>query len=484
MATNHLGHFALTGLLLDRIVTTARSRIVTVSSHLHRIGHLRPDDVAGESFRSTWVAYGTSKLANLLFTFELDRRLRASGLPTQALAAHPGWTRSNLAGSGAALGKSRVRRKLARRHRIDVRAIRRGRGAPRPVCGHLLVGALGPVPRSGPPVRSLRPAQAGARVAAGAQRRAGRRAVGGIRRAHRCALLGRRPRLSADSARRTGALRRSGPSGGVPAQEVRVPRRSGRVAARDRRERSPPSGRRPGTARRRHSGTAHRSRRCRRGARLVRRARPLARWRQGRRPPDRAACAPRAAARQDHRHETAGTRPNAPATAPRPRRRRGLRRGRGEPGRGGGSRAPRSRGRPVRAGARAAPHPARGGRWRRGSGRWPRSGAGPRPPATPCTRATPCRAGSAAGTGGPATRRPAGDRDGAPRPGRRSRGAGPRERGRGRRCTPPAPGRARGTGQPAGAEPGAGSGSGRCRRKVPVARLTSIPSESRTVASP
>jgi NAD(P)-dependent dehydrogenase (short-subunit alcohol dehydrogenase family) len=114
MATNHLGHFALTGLLLDRIVTTARSRIVTVSSHLHRIGHLRPDDVAGESFRSTWVAYGTSKLANLLFTFELDRRLRASGLPTQALAAHPGWTRSNLAGSGAALGKSRVRRKLAR----------------------------------------------------------------------------------------------------------------------------------------------------------------------------------------------------------------------------------------------------------------------------------------------------------------------------------------------------------------------------------
>jgi NAD(P)-dependent dehydrogenase (short-subunit alcohol dehydrogenase family) len=114
MATNHLGHFALTGLLFDRMVTTARSRIVTVSSHLHRIGHLRPDDVAGESFHSTWVAYGTSKLANLLFTFELDRRLRASGLPTLALAAHPGWTRSNLAGTGAALGNSRVRRRLGR----------------------------------------------------------------------------------------------------------------------------------------------------------------------------------------------------------------------------------------------------------------------------------------------------------------------------------------------------------------------------------
>jgi len=114
MATNHLGHFALTGLLLDRIVTTERSRIVTVSSHLHRMGRLRPDDVAGAAFHNTWAAYGTSKLANLLFTAELSRRLQSSGLRTQALAAHPGWTRSNLAGSGAALGNSRLRRKLGR----------------------------------------------------------------------------------------------------------------------------------------------------------------------------------------------------------------------------------------------------------------------------------------------------------------------------------------------------------------------------------
>jgi NAD(P)-dependent dehydrogenase (short-subunit alcohol dehydrogenase family) len=114
MATNHLGHFALTGLLLDRIVTTQRSRIVTVSSHMHRTGHFRPDDVAGETFHSTWVAYGTSKLANLLFTAELSRRLQAAGLPTLAVAAHPGWTRSNLAGNGAALGNSRVRRKVGR----------------------------------------------------------------------------------------------------------------------------------------------------------------------------------------------------------------------------------------------------------------------------------------------------------------------------------------------------------------------------------
>ncbi len=77
MATNHLGHFALTGLLLDRVVTTERSRIVTVSSHMHRLGRLRRDDVAGTAFHSTWVAYGTSKLANLLFTDELSRRLAA-----------------------------------------------------------------------------------------------------------------------------------------------------------------------------------------------------------------------------------------------------------------------------------------------------------------------------------------------------------------------------------------------------------------------
>ncbi len=114
MATNHLGHFALTGLLFDRIVTTERSRIVTVSSHMHRAGRLLRADVAGVAPRNTWVSYGTSKLANLLFTAELSRRLDAAGLTTLAVAAHPGWTRSNLAGSGAALGDSRVRRKLGR----------------------------------------------------------------------------------------------------------------------------------------------------------------------------------------------------------------------------------------------------------------------------------------------------------------------------------------------------------------------------------
>ena len=113
MATNHLGHFALTGLLLDTIVTTERSRVVTVSSHLHRIGRLHLDDVPGAAARNTWVAYGTSKLANLLFATELARRLEVAGLATRSIAAHPGWTRSNLAGNGASLGSNRVSRKLA-----------------------------------------------------------------------------------------------------------------------------------------------------------------------------------------------------------------------------------------------------------------------------------------------------------------------------------------------------------------------------------
>jgi NAD(P)-dependent dehydrogenase (short-subunit alcohol dehydrogenase family) len=114
MATNHLGHFTLTGLLLDRLVTTERSRIVTVSSHMHRLGRIRPDNDATTKARNSWIQYSTTKLANLLFVAELSRRLEAGGFRTMALAAHPGWTRSNLAGSGASLSKSRVRRRLSR----------------------------------------------------------------------------------------------------------------------------------------------------------------------------------------------------------------------------------------------------------------------------------------------------------------------------------------------------------------------------------
>ena len=95
LATNHLGHFALTGLLLDRVEPTA-GRVVTVSSAMHRLGRIDFDDLQSERRYSRWRAYGQSKLANLLFTFELDRRLRAAGSAIRATAAHPGYASTHL----------------------------------------------------------------------------------------------------------------------------------------------------------------------------------------------------------------------------------------------------------------------------------------------------------------------------------------------------------------------------------------------------
>jgi NAD(P)-dependent dehydrogenase (short-subunit alcohol dehydrogenase family) len=91
--TNHLGPFALTNLLLPRIT----ERVVTVSSGAHRMGRIDLDDLNWErrSYRR-WEAYGQSKLANLLFTLELERRLTAAGSPVRALAAHPGYSATNL----------------------------------------------------------------------------------------------------------------------------------------------------------------------------------------------------------------------------------------------------------------------------------------------------------------------------------------------------------------------------------------------------
>ncbi len=114
MATNHLGHFALTGLLLDRLLTSERSRVVTVTSLVHHVGHLDLADVAGTKPGNSMVAYANSKLANLWFTAELSRRLSAAGTRTMALAAHPGWTRSNLVGSGASMGTSKLRARVGR----------------------------------------------------------------------------------------------------------------------------------------------------------------------------------------------------------------------------------------------------------------------------------------------------------------------------------------------------------------------------------
>ncbi len=94
--TNHLGHFAYTGLVLAALTDTPDSRIVNVSSIAHRDGRMHWDDLQWERSYNRMAAYSQSKLANLLFTFELDRRLRTADASTIALAAHPGVSATEL----------------------------------------------------------------------------------------------------------------------------------------------------------------------------------------------------------------------------------------------------------------------------------------------------------------------------------------------------------------------------------------------------
>ena len=95
--TNHLGHFALTILLIDMLKNVSGSRIVTVSSGAHAFGMLDFDDLNWEKRRyNAWQAYGDSKLANLYFTRELQRRLDEDGSDVLAVAAHPGWAATEL----------------------------------------------------------------------------------------------------------------------------------------------------------------------------------------------------------------------------------------------------------------------------------------------------------------------------------------------------------------------------------------------------
>ncbi len=93
---NHLGHFAFTGLLLQLIADTPGARVVTVSSLMHRPASVDFDNLNAEQGYRPQRAYGQSKLANLLFAFELERRLRAQGAAALSIASHPGWTATNL----------------------------------------------------------------------------------------------------------------------------------------------------------------------------------------------------------------------------------------------------------------------------------------------------------------------------------------------------------------------------------------------------
>jgi NAD(P)-dependent dehydrogenase (short-subunit alcohol dehydrogenase family) len=96
LGINHLGHFALTGLLLDRLAGVPGARVVTVSSNAHKSGEIDFADLGMRHGYKRDAAYGRSKLANLLFTYELQRRLAAAGAAAVALAAHPGLTRTQL----------------------------------------------------------------------------------------------------------------------------------------------------------------------------------------------------------------------------------------------------------------------------------------------------------------------------------------------------------------------------------------------------
>ncbi len=103
--TNHLGHFALTGRLLPTLVRAPGSRVVTVSSNRHKQAKgIDFDDLQGERRYAPWRAYDQSKLANAMFVLELDRRVRAAGLPVVSAGAHPGFAATNLQFTGPRSG--------------------------------------------------------------------------------------------------------------------------------------------------------------------------------------------------------------------------------------------------------------------------------------------------------------------------------------------------------------------------------------------
>lgn len=98
--TNHLGHFALTGRLLDRLKAADAPRVVTISSVMHKVGTINFEDLNWQRSYGPWRAYGQSKLANLLFARELQARVDAAGVPLRSLSAHPGYSSTHLQSTG------------------------------------------------------------------------------------------------------------------------------------------------------------------------------------------------------------------------------------------------------------------------------------------------------------------------------------------------------------------------------------------------
>ena len=96
IGTNHLGHFALAGLLLGKLLAAPSARVVSVASNAHRMKQMDMDDLRSDKGYAAWDAYARSKVANLLFTFELQRRLSRAEAPVIAVAAHPGYADTDL----------------------------------------------------------------------------------------------------------------------------------------------------------------------------------------------------------------------------------------------------------------------------------------------------------------------------------------------------------------------------------------------------
>jgi NAD(P)-dependent dehydrogenase (short-subunit alcohol dehydrogenase family) len=111
--TNHLGHFALTGLLLPALLERPSARVVTMSSGAHQLGRFNFDDLQRERRYQRWMAYGQSKLANLLFAFELARRAALADLDLTSVAAHPGYAATNLQLAGARMEGSGLKARFA-----------------------------------------------------------------------------------------------------------------------------------------------------------------------------------------------------------------------------------------------------------------------------------------------------------------------------------------------------------------------------------
>ncbi len=108
MAVNHFGHFALTGLLMDKLAKAENARVISISSMGHRFGKVNLKNVNYEKgLYNRIMAYSNSKIANLYFSYELDRKLKESKSSIISVAAHPGWTRTNLQTAGGAIDNSK-----------------------------------------------------------------------------------------------------------------------------------------------------------------------------------------------------------------------------------------------------------------------------------------------------------------------------------------------------------------------------------------